>query len=430
MKEMTEITSKRPGEEVNLESSGLAQKKLWNINFYLLLQGQLFSVFGDNIYDIALRVWILAKTESTAIMGVLMAVTYIPRVIISPFAGTFVDRHDRKRVLIISDIICGVSTILIGIAAIIGFLKIWMVVIVGVIVGSCSCFFYPAINSIVPDIVPKSKLIKANSIFSLINTGDNIMGNAIGGFLVQIIGAPISFLVNGVSFLLSAISQYFIKVPQIEFTSNKVSFLQDLRDGFNFIKKSKGLKQLYIILCFFNFFASMSMMLTLPLFKANNNLGIGLYGVAMAINGVGMFLGFTMLSTIEIKKEKRFHLFIISGIITSITMIIYSLTVNFYLIAILFFINGFAVAIINSLIQSSIQISVPSNMRSKAFAFKKTLSSGLMPLGMILAGVLAEKIGMNIVIFVDYIIFCILFVYTYFLSSVKKIINEIPIISY
>ncbi|MCM1988999.1 MFS transporter [Oceanirhabdus seepicola] len=427
---MTEITSKRPGEEVNLESSGLAQKKLWNINFYLLLQGQLFSVFGDNIYDIALRVWILAKTESTAIMGVLMAVTYIPRVIISPFAGTFVDRHDRKRVLIISDIICGVSTILIGIAAIIGFLKIWMVVIVGVIVGSCSCFFYPAINSIVPDIVPKSKLIKANSIFSLINTGDNIMGNAIGGFLVQIIGAPISFLVNGVSFLLSAISQYFIKVPQIEFTSNKVSFLQDLRDGFNFIKKSKGLKQLYIILCFFNFFASMSMMLTLPLFKANNNLGIGLYGVAMAINGVGMFLGFTMLSTIEIKKEKRFHLFIISGIITSITMIIYSLTVNFYLIAILFFINGFAVAIINSLIQSSIQISVPSNMRSKAFAFKKTLSSGLMPLGMILAGVLAEKIGMNIVIFVDYIIFCILFVYTYFLSSVKKIINEIPIISY
>jgi len=208
-----------------------------------------------------------------------------------------------------------------------------------------------------------------------------MMGNAFGGFLVQIVGAPISFLLNGFSFLISAVSEMFMMVPKIEIKSKKVNFFQDLKDGLLFISKSKGLRYIYILTCFCNFVASMSMTLTLPLFKENINLGLGLYGVSMAINGAGMFLGFSLLSAIDIKTEKRFKFFILSGVIISLTMIFYSLTTNFYLISVLFFINGFCLAVNNSLTQSSIQVTVPNNMRSKAFAFQRTLSSALMPTG-------------------------------------------------
>jgi MFS family permease len=356
-------------------------------------------------------------------MGLFMAISVIPRIVISPFAGTFIDRHNRKAILISCDLLCAITLLFTGLWAKLELLQVWMVVFAGIIVGICGCFFNPTINSILPDIVPKSKLLKANSVISLINTSDDMMGNALGGFIVQILGAPISFLLNGMSFLVSAVSEIFMNVPKIEVKSEKINFFQDLKEGLLFISNSKGLKHIYILNCFFNFVASMSMTLTLPFFKENNNLGLGLYGVAMAINGAGMFLGFSILSTIEIKREKRFYFFILSGLITSLTMIFYSLSRNFYLIAVLFFINGACLAIINSLIQSSIQISVPDNMRSKAFAFQRTLSSALMPTGMVIAGVLAEIVKINLIILVDYIIFFILFLYTSRLLSVRNIIN-------
>ncbi|SHI93622.1 Predicted arabinose efflux permease, MFS family [Clostridium cavendishii DSM 21758] len=423
MEKETESKSKELNSTTNLESKEELQEKLWNTNFILLMQGQVVSIFGDTVYDIALRFLILAKTGSVALMGSLMAASIIPRIFISPLAGTFIDRHDRRKVLIISDSICGITILFVGVAAIMGFIQIWMVLVAGIILDVCGCFFNPTTSSSIPDIVPKSKLIKANSIYSSITSANDMAGYALGGFLIQLIGAPILLLFNGVSFLFSAISEYFITIPEVKSYTEKLSFIEDMKSGVKFVKNSKGLKYLYITIAFLNFFAAMSMTLTLPLFKLHKELGVGLFGIAMAINTFGMLVGFGILSVIEIKKEIRFHVFILSGIIVSITMILYSFTLNFYLISILFFLDGLSLAVMNSFIQSSMQKYVPSNMRSKVFAFKNMLTGSLMPLGMVLAGILGEIMSMNIIIFVAYLIFFILFIYLSFVKSVKEIIN-------
>lgn len=409
--------------KIKLENSEISQEKLWNRNFILLFQGQLISILGDNIYDTALRFWILAKTGSLSLMGLLMAISTLPKVFISPFAGTFIDRNDRRKILIISDIISGIIILFIGIATFTGFIEIWMVFFASIVLDICVCFFNPTINSSIPDVVPKSKLIKANSILSSVNSVNYMAGYALGGFLIQVFGAPLLFIFNGISFLFSATSEYFVKIPHIDLPIKKINFIDDLKDGMIYVYRSKGVCYLYIIISFLNFFASMSMTLTLPWFKMNNELGIVSYGISMAINTFGMFIGFLILSVFELKKENKFSVFILSGIILSITMILYSLTLNLYLIYILFFINGLCLAIIDSLIQSSMQNSVPSYMRSKVFAFKNTLSYALMPLGMVLAGILGEKISMNLIILVDYTLFLLLFIYLSFIRSVKEIIN-------
>ncbi|KEI02675.1 hypothetical protein [Clostridium botulinum] len=168
----------------------------------------------------------------------------------------------------------------------------------------------------------------------------------------------------------------------------------------------------------------MSMTLTLPWFQTNKQLGIVSYGIAMAINTFGMLIDFSCLATIDIKVEKRFRVFIASGIIISITMIIYSITMNIFVIFVLFFINGFSLAVLNSLIQISLQNAVDSNMRTRVFEFKRAISSALMPVGMVLAGILAEKISMNFIILTDYTIFLILIIYLLFLTQVREIINN------
>jgi MFS family permease len=103
-------------------------------------------------------------------MGTLMAATLLPRVIISPFAGVWVDRSDRKWLIVFMDLIRGVFVVLVGIAAITGIIQIWMVFVAGIILGICGAFFGTAVSSSIPDIVPKSKLVKANSAFALVFT--------------------------------------------------------------------------------------------------------------------------------------------------------------------------------------------------------------------------------------------------------------------
>jgi DHA3 family macrolide efflux protein-like MFS transporter len=81
--------------------------KLWTLNFFLLWQGQLVSALGDVVYEIALGFWVLAVTGSTGLMGILMAASVLPRIVISPFAGVLVDRCNRRNMLVLMDLIRG-----------------------------------------------------------------------------------------------------------------------------------------------------------------------------------------------------------------------------------------------------------------------------------------------------------------------------------
>jgi len=101
----------------------------------------------------ALRFWIVTKTGSVTLMGVIMAVSILPKIFISPFAGTFIDRHDRRKILIITDTISGITILFIGVVAVTGFIQIWMVLVAGTITGICGCFFNPTFNSSIPDIM-------------------------------------------------------------------------------------------------------------------------------------------------------------------------------------------------------------------------------------------------------------------------------------
>jgi len=142
----SEPVEKNTGEKeqlLTIENENCLDKldRLWNKNFFLLWQGQLVSVLGNIVYSIALGFWMLDLTGSTALMGSLMATSMVPNLIIAPFAGVLVDKWDRKRIIVMTDFIRGVFVTLIGIAGIFGFLQVWMVFVVGIVIGLCGAFF-------------------------------------------------------------------------------------------------------------------------------------------------------------------------------------------------------------------------------------------------------------------------------------------------
>jgi DHA3 family macrolide efflux protein-like MFS transporter len=399
------------------------ESKLLNLNFFLLWQGQLVSEIGDTVYGVALGFWILAFTGSTTLMGLLSAATVLPRIFLSPIAGTVIDRHNKKWILIIADSVRGISVTLLGIVAISGSIQTWMVLVVGIILGICSSFFNPAIDASIPDIVPKSKVIKANSSFSIMNTTINIVGKAIGGFLYQSIGAPILFIFNGSSFIFSAITELFVKIPDVHHENIKVNFIQDLKSGFVYIKNNNGIKHLYITVAFLNFFGSMSRILILPLFNNSSKLGAARFGIAMSFETVGVLLSLLALSMIDFKVINRFSAFILSGLVSAVSMIFLSITTYFPLIIFLLALNGFCVSITNALMQAGFQLSIPKNIRGKVFGFKRTMSSMLIPIAMALGGIFADILSVRLIIAICFGFNLVLFLYLASVKSVNKLIN-------
>ncbi|MDF2591693.1 MAG: arabinose efflux permease family protein [Clostridia bacterium] len=402
------------------------KEKLWTWNFFLLWQGQLVSAFGDIAYSMALGFWIYAKTGSTALMGTLMAVSLLPRIIISPFAGVWVDRSDRKKMIVWMDFIRGIVAVLVGVAAIAGVIEIWMVFAAGIILGICAAFFNPAVSSVIPDVVPTSKVMQANSAFNMIYSGTSILGNPIGGVVYQMLGAPIMFLFNGISYIFSAATEVFIKVPKIQRKTEQLHFFEDMKQGFKFMWKFKGLRSTLMIAAGLNLFANTAMVLMMPFFQMTKGLGPGKYGFAIALFTGGSFVGMLVTSSMNIKPKLRYMIFILTGLISSAFFTAFPLSNSLLLIVTLLFLAGLLNAILNVLFQTTIQLAVPQEMRGKVFSMMGTILMGLTPIGMALGGVMAEFIAARYVMSIcSAITFCF-FIPFIFMPSFKRFINYNP----
>ena len=407
-----------------VDNGNSKDNKLWNLNFFLLWQGQLISSYGNSIYKIALGFWILTETGSTAMMGIMMAAMSFPSIFISPLAGTFVDRYNKKKIVVITDIVSGITTILIGVLALNGNLKVWVVILGGIILGVCSCVFKPAVHSTIPLILSKNHLVKGNSAMSLASTGTDIIGKSTSGFLLQLLGSPILFLVNGISFILSAISECFICIPESNYEIKTNNFFKDLKDGFEYVKNFKGIKYMYVTFAFLNFFAVMGITLLLPLFNSKSYLGSGKYGITMAILSVGMFITYSLLSIVDISHLKKSKLFIVSGVISGSSLALLPITSNYYIITLMIFFNGIFFAIVSMLMKSTLQASVSKNMLGKTCGFEKAISSSLMPLAMIIGGFLGEMFPIELIISFDFIIITLLFGVLVMIKPVIKLLDS------
>ena len=363
--------------------------RLWNRNFILLWQGQMVSVMGDVMYSIALGFWILARTGSTALMGSLMAAGTLARVALAPFAGVFVDRANRRWLMVAMDAVRGLAVLAVAAALLAGVGQVWMVFATAVVLGVCGAFFNPAVGSTLPDIVPKDRLVNANSAMAVVQTGAGLVGNPVGGFLYQALGAGVMFVANGVSYIVSAIAVAFMKIPVITRPLADARFFTDVKEGLRFVWQYRGIRNLVGLALGLNFFASMGIVLILPFFQRTPGLGPGLYGILMACFAAGLAAGFVATSIIRFPTESKFPIFLFGGLVTTFSVALMPYTPWFAVKCMLFVVGGATNAVGNSFISASLQAATPAEVRGRVFSLM-SLTAGLMPLAMALAGVLAE----------------------------------------
>lgn len=365
-------------------------EKLWNRDFFLLWQGQLVSAFGDALYAIALNLFVLELTGSTAVMGTIMALVTVPKVLLGPFLGVIVDRAERKKLIIIGDLIRGFSILLVTVIFWSGRLEIWMLLMVAVIDGICSAFFNPAVESSLPDLVSDENLMRANSVYQIATTGADIFGQSIGGTIYSLFGAPIMFLINGISYLFSAGTELFIKIPKVMSERENGTFREDFKDGICFVLRYEGMIRVIIMSFLINFLFGIIRVLIIPWFVNSPQLGMARYGVLSAVQSIGILAGMAVLSFVIVKAPQKYTCYK-GSLFAFILMIGVAVLCNqYWLILLLFFLAFGFQMVFNMIMNSTVMQRTPADKRGKVSAMKTTLGMAISPFGNFVGGLLGE----------------------------------------
>lgn len=400
------------------------KSKLWNRNFAILWQGQLISDFGNAAFAVTLGFWVLERTGgNTALMGIVEAAFAIPGVLLGPFAGTLADRLNRKWIIIAADFIRGILFTAMGAMLLFDIFPFWAIYPLAILSGACGAFFSPAISSSIPEIVDRDELSKANSARGLSTSLSNLLGNSLGGWLFSTLKAPLLILLNGLSFLYASITQLFMKMPFVQRETQKQNILKEMIDGMKYTFGSKGIRTIIFTSMFINFFAVVGLTLLTPLFQSTPEFGVAKYGYTMGCMMAGAVIGMLILSVVKIKPGQRASLFGTSVMIMVCALVPVGFLKNVVWMFPLAFIAGITNAIVNMMLQTILQTTVPSAYMGKVFGVLGTVMQSLQPIAMAISGIVASIVGLRPTIICTFSLLVFASLPLLFSRNVKSFIN-------
>ena len=360
-----------------------------NKNFLIIVIGQIISLFGNAIQRFSMSLYLLEFTGSTAAFANILAISTIPYILFAPIAGRLSDN-----IMVCLDLLC---SILIGTYALILFNgrdNEFIVAVVMFVLSICATLYGPAVTSSIPQIVDEDKLTSANGIINQVGSAVNFGGPIIAGLLYGLAGIKLIVLINAVSFLISALMEIFLYIPDV---SKEESINDDKLSIVNFIKKSFiDMKNTFIYLSnekkvvlgiiisygLCNIFLVPVLSIAAPYF-INIFLGLSaeIYGVIEGIFVLGMILGGLLISLkpdmFSMQRVHYTYFPMIGGIL--LMWLLGFMKLNNYMSAGVFAISGMAImlslALSNVLTLTYIQKQIPENMLGSVSAFSTAVAT-------------------------------------------------------
>lgn len=383
--------------------------RLWNRNFVLLWAGQTISQLGNPAFNIGAMFWLMEKTGSASLMGLVMTAASVPAIVLSPFGGTFADRHSRVRIMVWSDLISGIA--LLSFVAALRLrpddtgLVIPLLFAIAVTLGIVRAFFGPAVSAIIPDLVPKEKLPAANSMTQLSVQASIFSGQAVGGILYKLFGAPLLFFIDGISYLIAGVCTLFIPrdprpvravAPAATEGHPFRRFLAETGDGFRYVWAQKGQRDFLFTAALINFLATPGMVL-FPFYVARYlKVGPQWYGFLISGLSVGVVVGFLGAGALRLTGTARAQGILVALVLYPILFGSLALWREPLMALATVFLGGLTTGFVNVYLITLVQASTPTELRGRVMAFLGLLTGGLMPLGMALGGFVGDLTNKNV----------------------------------
>lgn len=274
--------------------------RVYQINFILLVFGRMVSSMGSSVFNFALSLYVLDLTGSAAKFSMILGFSFLPLVFVNFLGGVFVDKHNKKRIMVLTDIISGFMVLVFMIMFAYYSKSIILFIGYSLILGTLQAFFGLAINASVPNWVHEEKVPQTNSTIQAIGAITNIAGPIIGALTYKAFGLQTVFLFNGIALILAGIVENFLQYhqqPSPTVGTAKGSYLDDIKVTFVYLNTRKILAFLFIFALVINFIFNSLMFLVLPYINYHVIKVSGFQlSLIQASGALGVVLGALMIS--------------------------------------------------------------------------------------------------------------------------------------
>jgi DHA3 family tetracycline resistance protein-like MFS transporter len=356
----------------------------------LLVSGQTVSQFGDGVALVALTLLVLDTTHSASKLAWFAAARMTPLVAFLLVGGVIVDRFSRRLLLLISDVMRALLTAVLVIFIGFGILRFWELLVFGVLFGIFDAVFMPAMTALTPEIVPEELLPAMNAVRPLSN---NLMGNMIGPAVGGMIAAASTTWAIGVdcaTFVVSATALFAMKPTPAPARTHGTSMLHEIREGVRYVRDTRWLWTTLAAVAAVNAFVFTPMGVLIPFFLRHDlHVSKLIVGYTFAVFGFSGAVGALVASNLKTPR-RRVRIMWVYWTIGTFAALVIGVATNFWEVMIFPVIASPMMLLGNVIWESMMQTEVPRELLGRASSVDWFVSLGLSPVGLAIAGVLAN----------------------------------------
>lgn len=369
---------------------------LRNRSFGSLWLAQLVSQSGDGVFDVALLWLVFVTTKSTALVGLTQAAVLVPAVFAAPVAGVYVDRLNRRNVMIASNLAQGAITGVLALLYFSGTLAFPALILFVLLLYTGAQFFRAANTAIIPSIVGPGELGAANGLFTLTTSANQLASYTVGGAVVAAIGAGASITYDSLTFFVAAVILTFVPMSYgaaMALAENwqpvASSFMSEFREGLSYIRRSRLLLELIVFGTVVNFFFGGLGALIAPYVNQQLHGDAFDYGVTLSAYALGTIAGSFVVGKVNFRRYVGKLLF--AGILgAGVAILLSGVATTVPGGAAAFGAIGAFAASVNLPLQVLIQSKVPGNLLGRIVTVLGSLVSATIPVAAVLFGAVAE----------------------------------------
>ncbi|TNP07191.1 MFS transporter [Bacillus pacificus] len=382
-------------------------QELRNICLYSI--AKTVSLFGSSIYSFALGLYVLQITGSALNFAITLILGTIPMIVMNPFAGVIADKVDKKKLVVCMDVLSGCVLITVYILSSDYGLNLFIVYTTTFLMTVLTTFFGIGLEAAKPNIVSKERLMSLNSISKIIDSISLILGPMLGGIVFAVFDMKTFIIINGISFILSAISILFINFKLCEQYINEecsireIKFIKDIKEGYSYLMERESLKNTFCILISLNFFLGFAVTVPLPyIINTVLNLSSKQFGMIQGTFPVGMIIGAMVVKKITDRFSYSYLLKKLSSmlsvimIISGIPVLFKSFEVNDFVFVITYcvimFFLGLMIALIDIPVIYFMQREIPDEYRGRVLSIGLSIGKMMQPIALALSGLLLNHI--------------------------------------
>ena len=363
-----------------------------NVNFRTYILGQGISLAGTFMQQMALQWFIWDITHDTRWIGIVNAVTFAPAFFLLPFTGSFADRVDRRKLLMVTQVIEMILALTLSLLIYMGMHVIWPVLLFALILGVTTSFNFPTQGAFIGDLSGMGEIRKSMMLYAFAIEIGRFIGPAMAGWIVAWFNTETAFLLNGLSFSAVIISLFFVRAEQVR-RPPRGNLLQNFGEAVGYLRANPRLIDLLICSLSITLFVFSSLQLSAPLADVVLKGGPELVGYLLGASGAGALVGVLVVAP-QIQRLARAGLGLSFMLLWSGVWLILTSFFNSPWLAVFgIFCYSISIPVVLAGVGGLTQMLAPGDMRARLLSVSSMLSTGIQPLGALLVGWLGNALG-------------------------------------